>query len=102
MILLCGLSAIEPDLPLLVTLADGRSLALFNVDGVIFATDDRCTHGDASLSEGYVEGFEVECPFHQGRFDIRTGAPTAAPCTIKLQTHRVFVRDDSVYLNDPS
>jgi nitrite reductase/ring-hydroxylating ferredoxin subunit len=102
MIYLCALSAVEPDLPLLVTLADGRSLALFNADGVIFATDDRCTHGDASLSEGYVEGFEVECPFHQGRFDIRTGAPTAAPCTIKLQTHRVLVRGDSVYLHDPS
>jgi nitrite reductase/ring-hydroxylating ferredoxin subunit len=102
MIFLCARSAVEPELPLLVTLADGRSLAVFNVDGAIFATNDRCTHGDASLSEGYVEGFEVECPFHQGRFDIRSGAPTAAPCTIRLQTHRVVVRDDSVYLLDPA
>jgi nitrite reductase/ring-hydroxylating ferredoxin subunit len=102
MIFLCARSAVEPELPLLVTLADGRSLAVFNVDGAIFATNDRCTHGDASLSEGYVEGFEVECPFHQGRFDIRSGAPTAAPCTIRLQTYRVTVRDDSVYLLDPA
>ena len=102
MIFLCALSSVEPDLPLLVTLADGRSLALFKAEGVIFATDDRCTHGDASLSEGYVEGFEVECPFHQGRFDIRTGVPTAAPCIVALKTHRVLVRGESVYLLDPS
>jgi naphthalene 1,2-dioxygenase system ferredoxin subunit len=102
MIYLCALSAIEPELPLLVTLADGRSLALFNVDGTVFAIDDRCTHGDASLSEGLVEGHEVECPFHQGRFDIRTGAPTAAPCTIRLKTYPVEIRDGSAYLRDPA
>jgi nitrite reductase/ring-hydroxylating ferredoxin subunit len=101
MILLCALSAVEPELPLRVTLVDGRSLAIFNVDGSIFATADGCTHGDASLAEGYVEGFEVECPFHQGRFDIRTGAPTAAPCTIRLQTYPVVLRDGSVYLDAP-
>lgn len=97
---LCALSDVEPELPLLVTLPDGRALALFNIDGAIFATDDRCTHGDASLSEGFVEGCEVECPFHQGRFDVRTGAPTAAPCTIRLKTYPVEVRDGSVYLRD--
>lgn len=102
MIYLCALSAIEPELPLLATLADGRSLALFTVDGAVFATDDRCTHGDASLSEGLVEGYEIECPFHQGRFDIRTGAPTAAPCTIRLKTYPVEIRDGSVYLRDPA
>ncbi len=99
---LCALSAIEPELPLLVALDDGRSLALFNVDGDVYATDDRCTHGDASLSEGLVEGYEVECPYHLGRFDVRTGAPMAAPCTVGLKTYPIQIRDGSVYLLDPA
>jgi naphthalene 1,2-dioxygenase system ferredoxin subunit len=64
----------------------GREVAVYLVDGEVFATANRCTHGDASLCEGFLEGHEIECPFHQGRFDVRTGTATAAPAEIALAT----------------
>ena len=65
----------------------GRQVAIYLVDGDVFATDNRCTHGDASLCEGFLEGHEIECPFHQGRFDVRTGEPTCAPAEVALRTY---------------
>ena len=62
----------------------GREVALYLVDGSVYATANRCTHGDARLCDGWVEGHEIECPLHQGRFDVRTGAATAAPAEIAL------------------
>ena len=59
----------------------GRHIALFSIEGQAYATDNYCTHGNALLCDGFIEGNEVECPFHQGRFDVRTGAPTCAPVT---------------------
>jgi nitrite reductase/ring-hydroxylating ferredoxin subunit len=50
------------------------------------------------LSEGFVEGEEVECPFHQGRFNIRTGAPTAPPCTIPLKTWEPKIMNGEVWI----
>lgn len=79
-------------------LSDGRVLAVYNVDGTFYATDDLCTHGDASLSEGEIEDGQVVCPFHLGSFDIRTGEPTAAPCTLALRTYEVETVDGVVLL----
>ena len=58
------------------------AIAVFNVDGELFAIDDTCTHQDASLADGWLEGCEVECPLHASRFDLRTGgvrAPVRGP-----------------------
>jgi nitrite reductase/ring-hydroxylating ferredoxin subunit len=76
-------------------------LAVFNLQGAIFVTDDTCTHGPGSLSEGYVEGDVVECNFHQGAFNIRTGAIVAPPCTIPIRTYPVVISEGAVYI-DPS
>ena len=62
-----------------------------------FVIDDTCTHGAASLSEGDIVGCEIECPFHSGRFDIRTGAATAFPCVKALMIYPVKVEGDEVY-----
>ena len=51
----------------------GRDIALYSVEGEIYATDNICTHGHARLCDGFLEGHEIECPLHQGRFDVRTG-----------------------------
>ena len=64
-----------------------RQIAIYLVDGAVYATDNRCTHGDARLCDGFVEGHEIECPHHQGRFDIRTGAPTGAPASVAIATY---------------
>ena len=67
----------------------GREIALFSVDGTFYATDNLCTHGNAKLCDGFLEGTEIECPLHQGRFDVRTGAATCAPATGTLRTYPV-------------
>ena len=64
----------------------GKEIAIYLVDGAVFATANRCTHGDARLCDGWVEGHEIECPLHQGRFDIRSGAATGAPAEVPLAT----------------
>jgi naphthalene 1,2-dioxygenase ferredoxin component len=77
----------------------GRDIALFSVDGEVFATDNLCTHGNARLCDGFVEGHEIECPFHQGRFDLRSGAPTFAPCTEAIKTWPVKIEAGRVLLD---
>lgn len=75
-----------------------KDVALFHVEGCIYATQDECTHGRASLVDGYLIGDEVECPLHQGMFNVRTGAVTAAPCTQALRTYAVLVTDGVIHL----
>ncbi len=76
-------------------------LAVFNVDGRIYVTNDQCTHGPGSLSEGYIDGEVVECNFHNGAFHIPTGAVTAPPCMIPLQTYPVTIQGDQVFIARP-
>lgn len=78
--------------------ADGKDLALYNVEGQVYATDNICTHGHARLCDGFLDGFEIECPLHQGRFDIRNGRPLCDPVVepvraypVKIENGRVFV-----------
>src|SRR5499433_913283 len=73
-------------------------LAVFNVDGRFYVTDDNCTHGPGSLSEGYIEDDIVECNFHNGQFNIRTGEVVSPPCMIPVKTYPTVVEDGSVYV----
>ena len=77
----------------------GLDIALFAVDGEVFATDNLCTHGHARLCDGFVEGHEIECPHHQGRFDLRTGDATLAPCTEAIKVWPVKVEGGRVFLD---
>lgn len=77
---------------------DGQPVCLYNLGGEIFATHDICSHGNANLSEGFVVEGQIECPFHQGTFDIRTGQATAAPCSEPVRTYPVKVEDGIVWL----
>jgi p-cumate 2,3-dioxygenase ferredoxin subunit len=78
-------------------LPNGTVIAIYRAEGQLYATDDTCTHGAASLSEdGTLQGHEVECSFHFGRFDIRTGAACASPCTVALKTYPVAIVDGTV------
>jgi naphthalene 1,2-dioxygenase system ferredoxin subunit len=65
---------------------EGRAVAVYNVGGDIFATADTCTHAQASLSQGYLEGCEIECPLHGGRFDIRSGAAIERPARVPVRS----------------
>jgi nitrite reductase/ring-hydroxylating ferredoxin subunit len=76
----------------------GLELAVFNIDGEFFVTDDHCTHGPGSLSEGFIEGDIVECNFHGGQFNIRTGAVVLPPCVTPVKTYPAVVRDGKVII----
>lgn len=76
----------------------GRDVALYNAGGQIFATDNLCTHGHARLCDGFLEGHEIECPLHQGKFDVRTGQPTCAPVTEAIRSYPVKIEGGRVYL----
>ncbi|PRY16704.1 bifunctional 3-phenylpropionate/cinnamic acid dioxygenase ferredoxin subunit [Kineococcus rhizosphaerae] len=71
-------------------------VAVFNVDGDLFAIDDTCTHADESLAEGWVEDCAVECPRHASAFDLRTGVPSSPPAITPVRTHLVEVVDGEV------
>ena len=64
----------------------GVPIAIYAVEGEYFATSDTCTHGQARLSDGYLEGHLIECPLHQGLFDIRTGEVKGPPCSKAIRT----------------
>ena len=78
---------------------DGLSVAVFNLDGAFYTTDDACTHGPGSLSEGFIDGDHVECNFHQGVFDIRTGAIVQPPCVVPVKTYPTVVEEGVVYID---
>jgi nitrite reductase/ring-hydroxylating ferredoxin subunit len=78
--------------------AGGLTVAVFNLDGDFYVTDDACTHGPGQLSEGFIEGDQVECNFHQGVFNIRTGAVVTPPCVIPVKTYPAVVDNGTVYL----
>ncbi|MFF8844354.1 bifunctional 3-phenylpropionate/cinnamic acid dioxygenase ferredoxin subunit [Streptomyces sp. NPDC015127] len=72
-------------------------VAVFHTeDGEVYAIDDTCTHQDASLADGWLEGCEVECPLHASKFDLRTGGVDAPPARLPVRTHRVVVEDGMI------
>ncbi|BBY22190.1 bifunctional 3-phenylpropionate/cinnamic acid dioxygenase ferredoxin subunit [Mycobacterium stomatepiae] len=77
-------------------------IAVFHTeDGEVFAIDDTCSHQDASLADGWVEGCEVECPLHASRFNLRTGAVDAPPAKLPVRAHTVVIEHGIVYI-EPS
>ena len=92
---LCSTDDVAPGAALKVE-AGELTLAVFNVDGQFYVTDDMCTHGPGSLSEGYIEDDVVECNFHNGQFNIRTGEVVSPPCTVPIKTYPTLVVDGKV------
>ena len=76
----------------------GCSIALYDIDGNLFATDNICTHAYACLSDGWLDGEVIECPLHAARFDIRTGKVLDPPATEDLKTYPVRVVGDEIQI----
>ena len=74
-------------------------LAVYNIDGTFYATDDECTHAAASLADGMVEGDTIECCMHMGSFHIPTGNVVAPPCEVPLRTYQVVLKDADVFVD---
>ena len=80
-------------------LPDGHALAIYRVGDQFYATDDRCTHGEVSLTEeGVLNGCIVECSFHFGSFDVTTGAAVAMPCEVALKIYPAHVQNGVVHV----
>lgn len=75
---------------------NGKSICVARIGDEVFAIDDTCTHGQASLSEGEVTGFRIECWLHGAEFDLRTGEVMSLPATQAVKTYQVSVVADSV------
>ena len=74
-------------------------IAVFRTDDdQVLAIDDTCTHQDASLADGWLEGCEVECPLHASRFDLRTGEVDAPPAKVGVRTHGVEIADGDIWV----
>ena len=90
-------SDLEEGVGLRVEIND-HSVAIFLVDGALFALGDRCSHAEASLSEGEVFDTEVECPRHGSAFDLSTGEPRSLPATKPVPVYRVWTEGGDVFL----
>ncbi len=77
---------------------NGRRILLANVDGNFYATDDTCTHEDASLSTGFLKGELVKCPLHGSRFNLRTGEVLEEPAEENLNTYSVKIEGKDILI----
>ena len=93
-----NLSDLVEDEPLAVKLGD-EQIALYRLDGEVYATHNVCTHQFALLSDGYMEDGCIECPLHQGKFDIKTGAAMCAPVTQAIRVYPVKVEGDQIMVD---
>ena len=76
-------------------------LALYDVGGEVFATDNLCTHAQAFLTDGTLAGDIVECPLHGGRFSVRSGAGLGPPIPCDLKTYPARVAEGEIQLRLP-
>ncbi len=80
---------------------EGEDVVLANVDGQIYAIGGTCTHRGGPLGEGVLEGDVVECPFHAGQFNVRTGEVVSPPPSEPVQTYAVQVEGDEIKVAKP-
>ena len=94
-----ALSADElPDDDVMGVVVNGRDIAIYTVGDEVYATDNICTHGQARLCDGFLDGHEIECPLHQGKFDVRNGHPTCDPVTEAVRSYPVKIDGERVYV----
>ncbi len=76
-----------------------KNLAIYQINGKVYCTDNQCTHGNALLSDGIIDGYEIECPFHQGRFDIRDGRVMCDPAEKALKSYPILIEEDRIWVD---
>lgn len=96
---LCVTDSVGIDEPVAVEVEGLPSMAVFRVDDDYFVTANECTHGKAMLTDGFQEGARIECPFHGGAFDVRSGHPVAFPCQVALKTYPAILDDGWVCIH---
>lgn len=94
-----ALAELPPGEPVVITLEGVEIMLVRAADDRVYAIDNTCTHAEASLDMGlfHPDTFEIECPLHIGRFDVRDGSATAEPCVVAVRSHRVVIDGDGVF-----
>jgi 3-phenylpropionate/trans-cinnamate dioxygenase ferredoxin subunit len=95
----CAVSELLPG-EFKVTWDGDTPIAVYNIEGEYYAVEDTCTHDGGELAGGELHGFEVECPRHGARFDLRDGAVTAPPAVVPIATFPVHVENGGIYTRD--
>ena len=99
LIRVCEASSVDEDSQIQVDVPDLGTLAVYHVDGKFYVTADSCTHMQASLGEeGFLDGHVIQCTWHDGKYDIRTGEVLGPPCPAALKTYSVTVSDGVIYV----
>ena len=98
LIALCPASAVRDGSGLQV-IVDDLVVAIFKIGDRFYVVDDACTHGPGQMSEGEQDGDVIECNFHGGQFNIRTGEVVGPPCTIPIRTYHTEIIDGHVYID---
>ncbi|MFZ1921107.1 MAG: non-heme iron oxygenase ferredoxin subunit [Xanthobacteraceae bacterium] len=91
----CAQAEIAPETVKAFEVGDSR-LAVYNIGGNFYVTDDECTHASASLADGLLDGDVIECCVHFGAFEVKTGAVKAPPCAVALRTYKVLLQGGDV------
>jgi len=94
----CNISDVSEEEPYCFAVSTEKNVAIYKIEEEFFCTDDLCTHGNASLSEGFADEGIIECPFHGGAFNIRTGEPASYPCIKALRTYAVKLDGDAIMI----
>jgi nitrite reductase/ring-hydroxylating ferredoxin subunit len=94
----CAQADIAPDSVKAFEVGDNR-LAVYNIEGKFYITDDECTHASASLADGMLDGDIIECCLHFGAFHVPTGAVKAPPCSIALRTYKVVLQGNDIFVD---
>ena len=96
-----GPAASVPSGEVIAANAGGEIVAVFNVDGEFYAISDTCSHAEASLSEGDVDGYQVMCPLHGSEFDVRTGKVLNLPATSPVESFPIEIEDGDLIVTIP-
>ncbi|HUI13226.1 MAG TPA: non-heme iron oxygenase ferredoxin subunit [Xanthobacteraceae bacterium] len=91
----CAQADVAPESVKAFEVGDTR-LAVYNIGGAFYVTDDECTHASASLADGMLEGDVIECCVHFGAFNVKTGEVTAPPCAVPLRTYKVLLQNGDI------
>ncbi|MDA1128331.1 MAG: non-heme iron oxygenase ferredoxin subunit [Chloroflexi bacterium] len=94
-------SEIKPG-EMIVVEVDSEQVLLANINGNIHAMDDICSHAYASLSEGDLNGVEVECPLHGAAFNVTTGVPVSPPATESIRVYQIQIEGDDILVGPPN
>jgi|SRR5579872_7108307 len=94
----CAQADIAPESVKAFEVGDLR-LAVYNIDGKFYVTDDECTHASASLADGILDGDIIECSLHFGAFHVPTGEVRSPPCSLALRTYQVVLQGDDIFVD---